>query len=312
MTNGDPGFLALSVALFPPPPLAFPLGTVFRARMKLVRLLSALLIAAVTFGTSPASAAGDPKEDLKTLVESINTKLKEGKTSAADLEPEIKRFDEVIAGYKDVVSEDVAQLHFMRAALYIQVFKDVDKAVALFKELQTKFPETESGKQVEKVLASIEQSKQRAKEQAEMEAKLGVGKMFPDFNEKDLNGEALSISRFKGKVVLVDFWATWCGPCISELPNVKAAYSKHRAAGFEIVGISLDQDRNKLKDFIAKHEMPWPQLFDGQGWDSKLGRQYGIRSIPATFLLDREGKVIARDLRGPALEAAVAKALAAK
>jgi peroxiredoxin len=200
----------------------------------------------------------------------------------------------------------------MRAALYIQVFRDMDKAVELFNELKKKFPETDSAKQVDKVLASIEQSKQRQKEQAEMDAKYAVGKVFPDFNEKDLNGEALSVSRFKGKVVLVDFWATWCGPCISELPNVKDAYAKHRAAGFEIIGISLDQDRNKLKDFIDKHEMPWPQFFDGQGWESKLGRQYGITSIPATFLLDREGRIIGRNLRGPALGAAVAEALAAK
>lgn len=139
---------------------------------------------------------------------------------------------------------------------------------------------------------------------------LAVGKTFPDFNEKDLDGNPLSVARFKGKVVLIDFWAVWCGPCIAELPHLLSTYEKHHADGFEIIGISLDRERDKLTAFLKQRDMTWPQYFDGLGWQNKLAQEYGINSIPATFLLDREGKIIAKDLRGDALETAVARALA--
>jgi peroxiredoxin len=96
------------------------------------------------------------------------------------------------------------------------------------------------------------------------------------------------------------------------LPNVQATYKKHHDAGFEIIGISLDSDKDKLTSFLKQKEMTWRQYFDGKGWQTKLAQDYGINAIPATYLLDREGKILARDLRGQALEAEVAKALARK
>ncbi|NJN06331.1 MAG: TlpA family protein disulfide reductase, partial [Rhodobacteraceae bacterium] len=173
----------------------------------------------------------------------------------------------------------------MKATLFIQVFQDEENGNAMLQAISKDFPGTYYAQRAQSVLESIER-------RAQAEAQYAIGKKFPDFAEKDLDGKALSIAGVKAKVVLLDFWATWCGPCIGELPNVKEAYEKHHASGFEIVGISLDSDRKKLTDFIAKNQMPWPQFFDGGGWQNKLAQQYGIQSIPATFLLDAEGTII--------------------
>jgi peroxiredoxin len=151
--------------------------------------------------------------------------------------------------------------------------------------------------------------KQRQMEAQKIQAALAVGVKFPDFNEKDTAGKPLSIANYKGKVVLIDFWATWCGPCRAELPNVIATYKKYHNQGFEIIGVSLDQDQAKLTGFAKDMNMTWQQYFDSQGWGNKLAVKYGIESIPATYLLDGNGKIIGRDLRGDELTQAVAKAL---
>lgn len=141
---------------------------------------------------------------------------------------------------------------------------------------------------------------------------LPVGSAFPDFSETDIDGKPISVANYKGKIVLVDFWATWCGPCVGELPNVLKAYEKYHAKGFEIVGISLDSDKSKLTSFIKAKNMTWQQFFDGQGWKNKVAQKYVVHSIPATYLIDKDGKLIAKNLRGEALEQAVAKALGEK
>ena len=126
-----------------------------------------------------------------------------------------------------------------------------------------------------------------------------------------VDGRAVDVAKLRGKVVLVDFWATWCGPCIGELPNVKKVYAAYHDKGFEIIGISLDRDtdRQKLIDFTAKEGMPWPQHYDGKYWKNEVAVKYDINAIPAMFLLDQDGKIVSRSARGPALEAEVKRLL---
>jgi thiol-disulfide isomerase/thioredoxin len=124
-----------------------------------------------------------------------------------------------------------------------------------------------------------------------------------------VDGRKVDLAALKGKVVLVDFWATWCGPCVGEMPAVQKAFDAYHAKGFEIIGISLDQEKSKLESFVKEKGLRWPQSFDGKGWENEIARKYGIQGIPATFLIGKDGKIVAKDLRGPALEKKLAELL---
>src|SRR5437588_1360342 len=257
------------------------------------KLLAAVVAASILLSNSCGRAAEKSAvaTELQDLVEKIQTKLKDGKKTEQDLADNLKEFDALLAKHKDEKTDEVANVLFMEAMLYIQVLDNTDKGTELIQNLKRDFPETRPGKNADQVLEQMKQQEGAKK----IQRLLVEGSKFPDFNEKDVAGKPLSIANYKGKVVLIDFWATWCGPCVKELPNVLSTYEKHHAQGFEIIGISLDQDELKLTGFTKQKNMPWQQFFDGKGWSNKLAAKYGVNSIPATYLLDGEGKILGKN-----------------
>jgi thiol-disulfide isomerase/thioredoxin len=271
-------------------------------------LLVALALALV-LPAAPRLLAADEstlKDDLKAITTKIQTKIRNGERTEADLAPELKEFDALIAKHKDEKTDEMAGVVYSKAMLYLQVLDNQEKGTELIKQIKNDYPDTKLAQNADKILDSIKKQEEAKK----IQANLKVGSKFPDFDEKDVTGAPMSLAKYKGKVVLVDFWATWCGPCKAELPNVIKTYEAHHSKGFEIVGISLDQSKEKLTDYTKEKNMTWQQFFDGKVWGNKLAGKYGINSIPATYLLDGEGKIIGKDLRGEALEEAVSKALA--
>jgi thiol-disulfide isomerase/thioredoxin len=166
----------------------------------------------------------------------------------------------------------------------------------LFLEMDTSQQNSVAGKKLATRLAVLKKS--------------SLGEPVIDFTQKDLGDRQVTFSNYrKGKYVLLDFWASWCGPCRAENPNVLKAYKRFNSKNFSVLGVSLDNDSTKWKQAVLKDGMPWTQVSDLKGWKNEVAQQYGIQAIPFNFLVDTNGIIIARDLRGTALEKKLAEVL---
>lgn len=164
---------------------------------------------------------------------------------------------------------------------------DYSDLVNMFEKLDPEAKFTAAGKRIALTLPIIRRSE--------------LGTEIMSFSQKDTNGRIISITDFRGKYVLIDFWASWCGPCRKENPNVLKAYNRYKNQNFTVVGLSLDDKEINWKKAIKDDQMPWPQLSDLRGWENEVAAYYDIVSIPRTFLIDPQGRIIGKDLRGDAL-----------
>ena len=208
-----------------------------------------------------------PDSAAKAFLKAENVKLE-------DLD--FKMHQEFFSGHPaSIICAYVINMHFIP---YFQF----DKAAKLFAMLNDNVNKSYYGKQIE--------------QSVEIEKRSGIGAK-PDFVMNDINGKPVKLSSFKGKYVLVDFWASWCGPCRRENPNVLANYNKYHDKGLEIVGVSLDKDKAAWLKAIQTDGLPWTHVSDLKGWNNAAAVEFGVKVVPTNFLLDKDGKVVAKNIR---------------
>ena len=262
---------------------------------------------------SMVKVSGSPAEDeFKVFIQQarpidkLNNEL-DNAYSAAQAMHDRKKVDSIIQEYQKLqkkhqkLSEDYATAHPESWVAAFELYSDYayDPEAGPLDSFYNHFiPEIRDSYYGKKIKTISDVAKRTA-----------IGVPAPEFTQNDATGKPVSLSSFKGKYVLVDFWASWCGPCRGENPNVVKTFEKYHSKGFDILGVSLDNKKDKWTEAIKIDKLAWTQVSDLKGWKNSVAELYGVQAIPANFLIDKDGKIIAKGLRGEVLEKKLAETL---
>lgn len=246
-------------------------------------------------------------DSLENIFRTAMVTLKLDSLRADSLSKELQKpYETMLQQYSDVVAKKIKEntssfasimaVQQLRPENYLDVYKALDKG------LSQKYPDNKDVKSFHGIVQQTEMMVSRTEA-------VKIGNEAPELILPMPNDKELALSSLRGKVVLIDFWASWCGPCLKELPNVKRAYEKYKSKGFEILGVSLDQSREAWLGAISKEGLTWPQVSDLKHWKSEACVIYAVQSIPYTVLVDKDGKILATDLRGAELDKKLAEVL---
>jgi peroxiredoxin len=232
----------------------------------------------------------DPNGPVKALAQIILTM---GRAQAGRFDEALKRYRELIQGLDQNEQEEFAASFTENLATEAITAGEFGIAREVYTLLQSRFSESPNLRQkIERELKRLDK----------------VGKPAPAFTSDDINGKTVRLDAYRGKYVLIDFWATWCAPCITELPRLQTAYRTYHDAGLEIIAVSLDDSKTAVVDFVKARKIPWPQLHNASG-SADLVEAFGVSSIPATFLIDPQGTVTRLDVRGKVLDETLGRLL---
>ena len=258
--------------------------------------------------SATGTANNDAYQEIRFQISEVNSQLNKLFEAMSDTA--------LTAEQRDVQMKEVEALTEKMSEINKKgVFKNITNAVGiqLLKENYYDFDVEELDSLMPQIPAQFENDEMiiRIKENVEKMKATAVGRTFTDFAMNTPEGEPVKLSDYvgKGKVVLVDFWASWCGPCRREMPNLVEAYAKYKDKGFEIVGVSLDQNAEAWKSAIEKLNITWPQMSDLKYWNCEGAQLYAVSSIPHTVLIDGEGTILARGLHGDELQEKIAEAV---